>query len=698
MTLAFRCVVLLVVFLFLISSSNHLSAQESQQPPSYLNSFNYTPIGKAPVEAISQIEHLIEQKDFDNLGHFYLVHNLGYAHFKANNKEQSVTELSKSINIAKTLDNFYQAKSLHRRALAYGILFRDTETALVDLKQALNIITQTEHQYSQELHFDLLTSLSQAYNQKADIKTARKYIEKALKLVQQPSAKEDKIYALVILGRLYWQENDIKAATHAYLSALSLTDENTSKGRIASIELRLAKVYYANGVLEQSLAHANKAIDIFTAINNKRSLINSIKLVGDIELKLASNINKAIMHYLNALEVAFDIDEKHSIGELEHLIGAAYISEGNLKQATKYLNAAKINLERSNEKYYSALNYIELAKLNHTLGNNAVAIQLLEQVLAENKLNSYPKALFEAKSKLAKFYQLNNQHQQAVNILKQQLAYLESQLDDKEANNVEQLNESIDVKMLETKFSQLKEQNEQLKVNSEEITQDRKVLSVFLIALLSLLIIFSYLLLTFTHKLKHVRSSTEPKWTIFLDKIKRYQQKIYSAKDCQTKSHGILVSIPKLHALNGSEYNHYQTNQALDLWHIKLSEHCNAQAKVKRLNESWLILENTPDQNELSTIQGNNELLTNNQHLIWLPLTYLPETLSEDSLVFIERLIYQIADIVINGDAESSYTKITMQDSVLAIIYKDNGIEELEQKISHALDTGLIQYHIQAIS
>ena len=691
--------VLFLSLLFTLTTLLTTTANAQQNPSEsfYSSDFRYREIGKGPADALSDIEQLIQQKQFDKLEHYYLVHNLGYTHFRLNNKDKAISTLTKSIEIAESLDIFYQAKSLHRRAMTYGILFRDSDTALSDLKQALNLITQTKHKYSKALHFDLLTSLSQAYNQKADIKTAKVYVNKALKLVQHPNDKEDKIYALVILGRLYWQENNIDAATQAYLSALKLTDQDTSKGRIASIELRLAKVYYANHVLDKSLLHANNAVKTFTDIKNKRSLINSIKLLGDIQLKLAQNINKAIMHYLNALDIAFEIDGKHAIGELEHLIGAAYIKENNLKQAAKYLNAAQISLDNSQEKYYSALNFIELAKLSHAQSNTAHSVELLEQLIGEERLNSYPKALYEAKSHLIKYYTFTGNDKDAVKVLQQQLEYLQHQLESKENDTVGQLNTNIELSSLKSKVTKLTEQNEEQQTFVKTISQHRQILSFFIIALLIVLVSLVYWLFVMFHHVKKNKHNTELKWTQFLAKITQFQYNTRTSKLPNNSQHGILVSIPSSNLQSSDPARRYQANLALDNWQKAFTAIFETPACAKRYSEIWSLLPNMPQNSQYDEliVSANQNMIE--QQLIWLSLADLPEKISHDTLEFIEQLIYQVADSLSGAKAGTNLTEITMQESVLDIVFKNNEGLELGHNIKHALDTGIIRLQTKSL-
>jgi len=678
---------LIYCILFIVGIS---PANANEKEIDFGEDYFYKKLDKNAAEISQQIQQSLTRESISPTRKYFLTHNLAYTHFRLNNKSQALETFTQSIKLAQALDNYHQAKSYHRRALTYGILLRDTETAMLDLKNAIALINQSKHSDANSLHFDLLTSMSQAYNQKADLINAKLYIDQALSLANVSKDNENKIYALVILGRILWQENNIPEATDAYLQALQLTTLDTPKGRIASIELRLAKIYLASNVFEQSLKYAEKSVQLYQEINNKRLQIKAIQVLGDIHLNLNKDLNKAIMYYLNALDIAIELEAQHAIGELQHLIGAAYIQERNFKSAQKYLDAATKTLEDSNEKYYSGLNYIEKAKLSHELGDTNTAVLILKQLLQNNKLASYPKAEFSAKSQLIDYLQNLALYQDAVKLQNEQVDYLRSLLSKSDADNVNLLQKEIEIKTLKTKIDALiKEQTS----NKELIAKQKKIQTILYIILILLTFIVYYLFFIIRNKGKTPLFATQNNhnsWSSFLETLISTRHSNKKNNKTEAINGGLLVSIPNINKQINKDPCHLTFNKDITRWHQTLSDSIDSQIYAQHMLEQWMYLSKEPKFNEELSSQLLASLGSLSVTLVWFPFENIPEHFSEDIQHLVEKLIYKACNEA-NHDNALSYSTVTLQKQSLAIVFNQSDSANIDEKINHASALGLIR-------
>jgi|GEM_PF-1800684 len=671
----------------ILTSFLFTSAVLANRPDSsYDSSYPYKFMDKHAKSSLEQISSMLISEGLNTRERYFLTHNLGYSHFRLNNKKQAIATLSQSIELAKALDAYHQAKSLQRRALTYGILLRDTDTAIIDLEKALALISSSRHQDSNTLHFDLLTSMSQAFNQKAELVQAKNYIEQALELVQKPKDKEDKIYALIILGRILWQQNKIADATQAFLDALQLTDANTSRARLAALEQRLAVIYSSRKVLDLSLSHAKKAVELYNEIKRPRLQINAMRVLANIHLELGKDINQAIMHYLNALDIAKQIDAPHATGELQHLIGKAYIQEGNLESAEKYLNQAEKTLAASEEKYYVGLNVIEQARLMNIRGKTAASVEMLKQLLSSDKLNAYPQAVYEARELLVTGYQKLGMFKQAYQLQGKQLEYQKEALAELEASSAKQLSSDIEIKTLSNQLASLKQQD---KDKTQEVDGLKTKTSLFHYALLISAILVGSLMWRLIRQHKHLlkqKKHNQDFEPYFWRQIKNRLNQENRAKQA-----GLLVSFPHITAEN--DINRQQGNQLIDDWHNALQQAQTPRLQLNHHHELWMYCDKQPDIRQLLKCQQPQQGLV--VKLVWLSFDDLPEHISDDTLAVVEKIIFKAGCEFKSGQA-IQWTSIEIKEHALAMIYSNRPGAENAPDINHGLErayqAGMVEF------
>ncbi|MEW6982648.1 tetratricopeptide repeat protein [Colwelliaceae bacterium 6471] len=663
--------------------------------PTYDDHYQYGFIDKNAKEILTTLQALLNDKQLSAQQRYFITHNLAYAYFRLNDKSLAIEKFTDSITLAEKVASYHQARSLWRRAMTYGILFRDTDTAITDLTRALNLIEKSPEKSlddkTKRLKIDLLTSMSQAYNQKAQLLQAAEYINKAIMLASEHHYKEDKIYALIILGRIYWQQNEIQQAASAYLQALNLTDKNTPPRRIASIEIRLANVYLSQGIFNQSLIHAQKSVDLYQTLDNPRMKIKSIAVLASIYFEIDENIDLAINHYLNALDIAIQINDPHSIGELRHSIGKAYLKANNLPSAEKYLLAAKTILESSVEQYYVGLNDIELARLQGKLGNTSVAISMLESLMQSNKLVPYPDSIYIAENLLVNLYSNSNQYEKAYII---QAKLLENERDSKRRLNdnfVGQLTNEITLKSLLTEQETLTVENQKINTKMNNISRkNHYYLAVIGVTFLGMIFLYSQL-----HQIKK-RYRTYKKthtltWPYFWQHLHTAINN-QNIKKNKNASSGLLVSFPCTSIDAKQVSGKFQENELIDTWHEFLADKFPHNKCVWHHQELWLSCAEKPtfDQKLIKELREKSALL--NVKLVWLGLNNLPEKISEDTLTVIQKIIYQVGSEY-NLASNVQISDIELATNALPMIFSaldERGKFDIDKGIEIANSAGTV--------
>ncbi len=393
---------LLFVITLLLSFATNAEFKAQDFTQDYQYAYINKHVTDKDAKPIAALKILATQTELPLPEKYFIAHNYAYLLFKQHHKEQTIAQLTKTIALAKQMAPIHLAKTLLLQAKSYGILFRETEKALVDLNSAFQAIAQNQNQNQDilALKLDLQTAMAQAYNQLSQLDKAQEHIEKALTIAQTLGNNNDTIYALIIAGRIAYQQDQLNKAFHYYLQALKLTDSKTPISRIASIELRLAMAYEAQEDFELALSHAKKAADLYSQINSPRLQIKSLRVLGNIYTALNKDIDTALVHLLNALNIAKTINDPIYIAQMQYYIGRAYLINNNIAQAEKYLKAAEKLLKQTNTPIYTGLNTLELARLADKKHQPTQAIQLLTALVEHKDYQKYPALIEKAKANL----------------------------------------------------------------------------------------------------------------------------------------------------------------------------------------------------------------------------------------------------------------------------------------------------------
>jgi len=677
-----------IIFISLFSYSINGYSQENIGD--FENSYQYqyinNEIKKTEDTTLSQLQNLLTSTDITKKQQYFIHHNLAYLHFKLHNKNKTLSQLNTAIDLIEgtDLDTYHLAKSLLLRGKSYGIMFRDIKTAIADLKQAIQASNLSTHAKITNLRFDLQTAMAQAYNQLGQLDKAQEYSEQSLKTATLLNDKNETIYALIIAGRIAFQQNNFDLAYQNYLKALKLSDSSTPKNQIASIELRLAIAYESQSNFEQALIHAQKATTLYSQLSSERLQIKSLRVLGNIYLSLGQDIDTALVHFINGLSIAKSINSVNSIGQMQHLIGRAYLLENNINKAKKYLNSAQTVLKKSKSWFYLGLNTIELAKLTEQQGNSRQAIILLNKLLVEQSIQNYPSLLNEAKTHLINLY-INQEDYKNAYLLQQQIFANKQIINKDDAKKmIKKFDHDVEIKSLNEHLTQAKHNNE---ISQQQLKKSSSINNLLMLFILSLALLC---LVIYLQKRKLYKRFIQRCNNSFL--TWSFFKKNITTESAIKNGLGLLICKTDVFAkldLSSQYRQSLQINKSISaIKQLNISSTCSINHDVL-----WLLCEQpvTRVQNLLLKAEKQSTTLSENTPLnyIWINLDDFPHNISAQCIIFIEKLVNHLFEISTSID-EKNITTVRIQSQALPIIFSSNENSLILDRIKKALQQGFI--------
>lgn len=437
---------------------------------------------------------------------------LGYGYMQLLNKEGAMSAVNKALESG--LEPGRNIEALHLKALVFGILFRDSQSALEQLKLAEAALEHYNGDDKPQLQTSVYESFAQGYNQRGDIKTAMKYAELSVEIAIEYKLQVQELESRLILGRLALQQNNFQLAQQHLSRALELAQSEGDQASIGSIHLRLGMAYDKLQLHALAAEHLVQAEQFLQMPERRNQLITA--LLTQIEHWLTVNdLVKATETIAKAEKLLLELKDPYLTAQLLSVEAQLSVAEKKPEIAEQQLlKAAQLFQQLDNR---SMLNETKVALADVALMQQQVAKastylpqgikieqqpiflqlkywELLSQIHAENGewQAAYQAATFARKA----------QFEQQSDTNKQQLAFLRRDLQDQK------------------KLQQAEQQNDHLKMG----------ISVMLAALLLSWLGFGGFLLQSQRKqaaplqgLYRLKS-----WTEFTKQLRRDQQKLSS--------------------------------------------------------------------------------------------------------------------------------------------------------------------------
>lgn len=230
---------------------------------------------------------------------------LSHGYMALLNKEGALSAVNQALE--KGLSASLHIEALEHKALVYGIMFRDSKSALEVLKQAEAALVPYKAKNKPELQTRIYESFAQGYNQRGDLVTALKYAELSIAIATEHGLRAAELQSRLIAGRLMLQQNNFSLAQQHLSRALILAQQQNDKASMGSIHLRLAMAYHKLEQHALAADHLQQAEQLLQMPERRNQLISVLLMQIDValamhDLTLAENARQKATTMLASLQ------------------------------------------------------------------------------------------------------------------------------------------------------------------------------------------------------------------------------------------------------------------------------------------------------------------------------------------------------------------------------------------------------------
>lgn len=253
------------------------------------------------------------------------------------------------------------------------------------------------------------------------IDTLYKYedFDKASQLIDKTIPFCENLGLTLQLAKLYKMRGDIYRSTDNYIKAIeSLTisldyyqKNNNSKG-IAGVHNRMGAVYRLQGKYPTALEHYFEALKCYQSNNDNSGASTTMNNIGIVYL-YQKDYDKALEYYLKSLEISVKLDDE-SIYISYLNIGEAYKKKEDYKNAIDYFLKSLILSKKFKDLDATGVNYNEIGSIYTELNNLQQAKIYLDLALETFKGLGSKSRQAECHIYLGKYFTKTNDPQQAI--------------------------------------------------------------------------------------------------------------------------------------------------------------------------------------------------------------------------------------------------------------------------------------------
>ncbi len=169
----------------------------------------------------------------------------------------------------------------------------------------------------------------------ADVETALKKIQEALRIFDKSNSDKGRGYALNNTGQVYLRLGQYSKALEAYEKALSIKKKiGDAKGEGYSIS-GIGSVYYAQANYSKALEYFERHLEISRTISDANGQGNALNNIGMVSQSLGQ-YPRALKHYEQSLEMKKKLGDVGGEGTALNNIGYVYIVLGEYPKAMEY--------------------------------------------------------------------------------------------------------------------------------------------------------------------------------------------------------------------------------------------------------------------------------------------------------------------------------------------------------------------------
>lgn len=266
---------------------------------------------------------------------------LSHGYLSLLNKDGAMSSVNKALELG--LPKELEVAALTHKALVYGLLFRDTQSAVDTLQLAEKHVEFLDHPSKPQLQSAIFESFAQAYNQLGQIPKAVVYADSAIQIASEHQLKGEELKARLIAGRLALQQNYFAQAQQHLAEGLRLAEELGQTSSLGSINLRLGMAYHKLEQYPLAISHFDQATQFFQQPGRRNQLI-TVLLNKAQSLQQNNQPDLAAIELTSAMKYAQEINDPTMIAQ-------AYYGQAELALAQKDWPQAEILLQKAQELY-----------------------------------------------------------------------------------------------------------------------------------------------------------------------------------------------------------------------------------------------------------------------------------------------------------------------------------------------------------
>ena len=225
------------------------------------------------------------------------------------------------------------------------------------------IINDAEIDLSEEELYSLLYNLSKISLDENDFQLASEINNQILNRSSQSSNLANiSSYAILKLGKIYFQQNDLRKSLEYAETAKTLFKEQKDFKGLFRSDFLLGNIYFSKGELDKSKFYFEEATKF---LNHKSDFHQTVILenkLGEIEY-LMGNYDQAHL-YFNRMQIKFEQIENPEKTAIAHIkMGLVFLKKNNSKAALLEFNKSLYNALKTKNHFLIAKVYLNKAKV-----------------------------------------------------------------------------------------------------------------------------------------------------------------------------------------------------------------------------------------------------------------------------------------------------------------------------------------------
>ncbi len=194
--------------------------------------------------------------------------------------------------------------------------------------------------------------------------------------------RNDSVKINLLLGKAWELKSSQPAQSHRFVDrAVYLAQQIDSKKQLASAYYYKAAIYYLTSRFDSALTISNKAIDIYTRLNDHYGIASIYNLRGLLQEKIG-DYSEAVHNYQQSLEFAAKTDNLYGQSNPLHNIGLIYHKTEDYAASLKYFQQALVVREKIGDSIFIAQSFQIMGVVYACLGDTVKAVAYQKQAIA----------------------------------------------------------------------------------------------------------------------------------------------------------------------------------------------------------------------------------------------------------------------------------------------------------------------------